>query len=307
MGAVDWKAGNKLASLGGSEDVVMFANMTAEAAYDEKAREFLEALMETSYAVAMKVSEVPAEAGNMAAFKEMSKIFDGKFRSDAVAVWETLSGDFADGLGSESALVMDLNGSVPPLPGIPQQVVDQGKFPRISIIAPVADRAKLNASWEKINTSATGIMTKISEMAGQQIPMQKPISSEKDGFTTWFFAVPFFTDDFMPSVTVSDQWFAASTSKKQALDLLGKAAAGGGTSDGLVFSMNFKALEKFSREMLQVVEKNQEAILGENAMTPEQLKHAAQVIDVLEEVDSLTARCRRENGLLRTSIHLKTR
>jgi hypothetical protein len=307
MGAVDWKAGNKLASLGGSEDVVMFANMTAEAAYDEKAREFLEALMETSYAVTMKVSDVPAAAEKMAAFKEMTKTFDSKFRSDAVAVWETLSGDFADGLGAESAFVMDLNGSVPPLPGIPQQLVDQGKFPRISVIAPVADRAKLDASWEKINTSATGIMAKVSEMAGQQIPMQKPISSEKDGFTTWFFALPFFTDDFMPSVTLSDQWFAASTSKKQALDLLGKAAAGGGTSDGLVFSMNFKALEKFSREMLQVLEKNQEAILGENAMTPEQLKHAGQVIGALEEVDSLTARCRRENGLLRTSIHLKTR
>ena len=36
--------------------------------------------------------------------------------------------------------------------------------------------------------------------------MQKPMSSEKDGFTTWFFSMPFFNDDFLPSVTVGDKW-----------------------------------------------------------------------------------------------------
>ena len=64
------------------EDVVMFANMTTEAAYDEKARAYLEALMETSYAVAMKITELPIEDDEMAQFKEMAKMFDTKFRPD---------------------------------------------------------------------------------------------------------------------------------------------------------------------------------------------------------------------------------
>ncbi len=306
-GAVDWKTSNKLASLGDADDVVMFANMTSEATYDEKARSYLEALMETSYAAAMKISELPMQDPKMAQFKEMTKLFDTKFRPDVVALWDAFNGGFGGSLGKESALVVDLSGSVPAIPGIPQPVVDQGKFPRISMISPVTDRAKLADSWQKMNTSATSILAKISEMAGKDIPMQKPVSSDKNGYTTWFFPMPFFNDDFMPSVTVGDKWFAASTSKTQALDLIGKADKGGATRDGLYFSMNFKALKKFSGETLKVVEKNADAIFGEGVLTKEKLLDAGKVIDAMDDMDKLTVHARREGGMLRTSVHFKTR
>ncbi len=306
-GAVDWKTPNKLASLGDAEDVVMFANMTTEAAYDEKTRAYLEALTETAYAIAMKVSELPMKDEDLTQFKEMSKMFDSKFRRDAVALWDAFSEGFRDSLGHESAWVVDLNGTVPAIPGIPQAVVDEGKFPRISVISPVTDRAKLAASWDKMNTSATSVLAKISEMTGEKIPMLKPISSEKDGNTTWFFSMPFFNDDFMPSVTVGDKWFAASTSKNQALDLITKAAKGGETRTGLWFAMNFKAMQKFSRETLKVVEKNSTAIFGEEGMSPDQLKNAADLISAMDAMDKLTVHARREGGVLRSSVHFKTR
>lgn len=306
-GALDWKATNQLASLGASEDVVMFANMTSEAAYDGKIRAYLEALMETSYALAMKVAEAPMEEGMMAEFKKNAKLFDTKFRQDAVAIWDTLSGDFNSSLGMECALIVDLNGSMPAIPGIPQPVVDEGKFPRISLVAPVTDRAKIAASWQTINTSATAIMAKVSELAGKEIPMPKPTSSEKDGFTTWFFSMPVFNDDFMPSVTVGDKWFAASTSKNQAIDLVNKAAKGGAPSTGLNFAMNFKALQKYSRETLQLIEKNAAAIFGEDGMTAEQQQNAANLIEAMDDLDKLTVFARREGGVLRSSVHLKTR
>ncbi|MCX6867379.1 MAG: hypothetical protein NTV46_14365, partial [Verrucomicrobia bacterium] len=188
-----------------------------------------EALFETVYAMTMKVSEVKMAEEQMPEFRHMAKLFDTKFRKDAVALWDVLSGDFQGSLGRERALIIDLNGSVPAMPGIPQAVVDEGKFPRISLIAPLTDRTKLAASWEKMNTCATGILAIISEMNGKEIPMQKPISSEKGGLTTWFISMPFFNDDFLPSVTVGDQWFVASTSKNQAIDLVNKAAKGGTT------------------------------------------------------------------------------
>ncbi len=306
-GAVDWKAPNKLAVLGDSEDVVMFANMTTEAAYDEQARAYLEALMETSYALAMKVAELKVEDEQLAKFKEMAGLFDTKFRPDAVALWEAFSGDFDSSLGNERALIVDLNGSVPAIPGIPQAVVDQGKFPRISIVAPVTERAKLAASWQQMNTCATRILAKVSEMAGKEIPMQKPISSEKNGYTTWFFSMPFFNDDFMPSVTVGDQWFAASTSKNQALDLINQAAKGGATRNGLCFTLNFKALQKFSRETLKVLDENSAAVFGANPMLPNQLKNADGLIEAMDDMDKLTVHVRREGGVLRSSVHFKTR
>jgi hypothetical protein len=306
-GGVDWKASNKLASLGDSEGVVMFANMTTEAAYDEKARAYMEVLMETAYAMAMKVAECKVQDAKIAQFKQMAMLFDSQFRPDAVAMWDAFSGDFGGGLGRERACIMDLSGSVPALPGIPQAVVDSGKFPRISIVAPVADRAKLAASWQKINASATSVLGKISEMAEQTIPMQKPISSEKDGFTTWFFSLPFFNDDFMPSVTVGDKWFAASTSKKQALDLVQMAAKGSESQTGLSFRLNFKALQKFSRETLKSVDQNSAAIFSNGAVPTDEMAKAARIIEAMKDLDQFTVHVRREGGALRSSIHFKTR
>jgi hypothetical protein len=302
-GAADWKSPNQLASLGDAEDVVLFANMTSDAAYDEKARAYLEALMETAYAAAMKVSELKVDDAKMAQFTETAKMFDTKFRPDVVAMWDTLSGDFGNSLGNESALVIDLKGSMPALPGVPQAVVDEAKFPRISMVAPVTDRAKLAASWQQMNASTTSIMAKISELTKQDIPMQKPISSDKDGFTTWFFSMPFFNDDFMPSVTVGDKWFAASTSKNQALDLVNKAAKGGETRNGLWLTVNFNALRKFSDETIKVLEKNKDAL----GMDSDDLKKAAKFISATEDMDKLTVHARREGGVLRSSVHFKTR
>ncbi len=302
-GIVDWKTPNRLASLGDGEDVVMFANMTTDAVYDEKARAYLETLMETGYALAMKVSEVPVESEDMAEFKEMAKMFDTRFRPDVVAVWDALCGDFGDSLGNESAWVMDLKGSVPAIPGIPQAVADEAKFPRLTMIASVEDRAKLASSWDKMNASLTSIMAKAGEMSGKELPMQKPVSSERNGYTTWFFALPFFNDEFMPSVTVGDQWFAASTSKNQALDLIDKAAAGGESRTGLWFRFNFKELGKVSLETVELLAKQAEAL----DLSESDLEDLRLVIEAMDDLDSLSVHARRENGALRSSVHLKTR
>ncbi|MBC7980224.1 MAG: hypothetical protein H7Y36_06650 [Armatimonadetes bacterium] len=309
-GAVDWKGSTTLAHLGDSGDNLLFVNAPSSAAYDEAMGGYVEAILETAYAVTMKVSELNLEAPEVAQVKEYAKLFDEKFRQDVVGVWEALSGDFADGIGSESAVIIDLKGSIPAVPGIPQSIVDQGKAPRMTLIAPVKDRSKLASSWEKINGRATSILQKVSEMAGEDIPMQKAISSEKDGMTTWFFSFPFFDNDFLPSVTVSDKWFAASTSKTQALDLVDKAAAGGAKGEGVRFLLNFNALTAYAGEMLEVVDKNSGEVFTSESDLADFNKNKAQlkqVIDVCGEFDSLKWTAKEENGRVRSSMHFKTK
>jgi hypothetical protein len=301
-GAIDWDASNKLASMGNASDVAFFINMTSRDPYDEKSRAFIEALMETAYAMAMKVADMPIEEGFMLNFKEGAGLFDGKFRPHLVAMWEALSGDFGTGLGGETAFIVDLSGSVPPIPGVPQSVADDAKFPRISMVSPVSDRAKLASAWEKMNLSIADILKEVGAMQGKEIPMQKRTSSERDGYTTWFFSMPFFNDDFMPSVTVGDQWFAASTSKNQALDLLAKAGSGE-AGKGLRMHVNFAALAAFANETLEVIAKNPDAV----PMDEEDMEQIRKLAAALEEFDKLSAHVRRENGQLRSSIHFKTR
>ncbi len=305
-GAIAWQAPNRLGHLGDSPYVVLFANMTVDAAYDEGLRGYLEALFETAYAMTLKVTELPIEDDQIAQFTGMVKKFDDHFRPDMIAMWNAYNEDFGDGLGGETAWVVDLKGAAPAVPGVPQVVVDKLKLPRIAMVSPVEDRAKLGVAWDKMNVTATGILGKVSGLVGQDIPMQKPLSSEKNELTTWFFPLPFFNDDFLPSVTLGDQWWAVSTSKNQAHELIGQAAAGVAERTGLVFTVNFRALEHYAKETAKLMDENAEALMGA-PFTPEQVQLIEDSIGVLGDLDKMTVHSRREGGVLRSSVHFKTR
>ncbi|MGA0845331.1 MAG: hypothetical protein ACO3RV_02230 [Luteolibacter sp.] len=301
-GGFDWTATNRLAGLEASPNVAMFVNINANSGYRRASRAYLEAWIETAYAMALKVAELPIEDDVVENIRAASMVFDNNFRNDAVTVWNALSQQFASGLGSESAWIIDLNGTPPAVPGIPQNMIDDGKFPRITMLAPVTERAKLAEAWEQINTAATQMLSTIGEMQDTTIPMQKPLSSERNGYTTWFFPVPFFTDDFLPSVTVGDEWFAASTSKNQALDLL--AAAGSGEStQGFKMRINFNALSEFATITSDLMEKNSDEL----PIDVEVVEATRKVASALDAFDYLDWHTRMDGSQLRTTIHLKTR
>jgi hypothetical protein len=302
-GAIDWTAENRMGDLAKADGVFLFANLSTPAKFDKAAAEYYEAILETAYTIALKVAEKGGDSSDLAQFTQGMQMFDSKFRIELVNMWKAFSIDMEDGLGRERAWIIDLKGSVPPIPGVPQPVIDKAKFPRMTVVAPVADRSKLASSWTKINESSTRILAQISEMAGNPIPMQKPISSDKDGLTTWFFSMPFFNDDFMPSVTVGDQWFATSTSKVQAVDLIKKATESKSKAKGLIFKIDFKALQSFLKETMPVLTENAEAL----NMSEDDLRSMSRMPEAIEELDSLEINCRKENGVARTSIHFKTR
>lgn len=307
-GAVDWGAKTKLSHLGDSGDNMLFMSVPSNASYDEKMGDYLEAIVETLYAATVKFAELEIEAPEMEEMRQYTMLFDTQFRKDLVGLYGALSASLSEGLGNEMALVMDLNGNMPAVPGIPQKVVDEGKAPRITLMAPVKDRAKLKESWERVNTHSTSLLAVISEMSGEDIPMQKPISSDKDGMTTWFFSFPFFQDDFLPSVTVSDDWFAASTSKTQATDLMSKAKAGGADGEGIKFYVNLGTITTYAQEMLDMVDRNAAEILpGEFAVEEfkEDKEEMQALIDACREFESLNWTASKKDGILHNSIHFR--
>lgn len=310
-GAVDWKTPNRLGGLGNSKDVIFFANFTTDAVYDEKARAYVESLVETGYAVAKKFSDAPikTESEDFKKFQEGMKMFDTKFRTDVVSLVDALRGDLHAGLGKESAIVVDLKGGVPTIPGLPQEVVDKGKFVRASWISPVADRTKVQSSWSKINVSTTNILKKVSELAGDEIPMQKPTSSEKNGFTTWFFQAPFFNEDFMPSVTVSDKWFVVSTSKSQAVELGTAADKESAAGSGFIMSVKIDPMRQFGLDWVKLADENSAKLFDTEDKLNEFKENKPKIeksLKALEDFEAINVSVRRENGRLRGSVHFKT-
>lgn len=310
-GGIDHSAVHQFGSLGDSDDVLLFANWVGTPEYAKRSREYGEVIVESAYAMAERVAGLEVEdSPELAQFQEGFAIFNDKFRTDALGVWDAVA--TADsGLGTEGALVVDLKGSMPPFPGVSQELVDGGRFVRASLLSPVTDRAKLKDSWGKLDGSLTKIFKTVSEMTGEEIPMQKPISSEKDGLMTYFFSFPFSTEDFMPSVTVSDKWFVASTSKLQALDLV--AAAEGATPGprrGAWLELDFDVLRKFTADWVALLEKNGEAALGgpeQFAAFKEQLPRIQKGLAAFEEFDEMSVSEYKEGGKLRTSLHFKVR
>jgi hypothetical protein len=313
-GGIDHAAEHRLGGiggLGGSGEVLLSGSWVATPEYSKRAREYGEAMVESAYAIAGKMAGMEIEdSEQFAQFQQFFGLFNDKFRADGVAMWDAMA--TADsGLGMEAALVVDLKGAMPPLPGVPQEMVDGGRFFRASMISPVTDRAKLKESWSRLDASLKNIFKTISEMSEKEIPMQKPISSEKEGLMTYFFSLPFSNEDFMPSVTVNDKWFVASTSKLQAIELTAAAEAATPVSrKGAWLELDFDALRKFTSDWLALMEKNGEAALGgpeQFAAFKEQLPRMQQGLAAFEEFDQMSFSERREGGKLRTSLHFKMR
>jgi uncharacterized protein YoaH (UPF0181 family) len=306
------EAKNQMGALATQKDTAIFVNWTGNAAYGVKANAYLESLVETTYAITKNVStwDVKENPG-FDAFKQYFTLFEENFSDDTVKLWQAMSVDMNDGLGNESAIVVDLNGEMPPLPNVPQELVKAGKFPRVSWVKPVKDRAKLAAAWDQMNASGESIMKQVSAMMESEQALPKPMSSKENGLITWFFAGPLFTDDFAPSVTLDDKWFVASTSKTHAVALAQAAASSNTGKTGAYMSVKFDALRSCAEHWLKAVDDNKDALFEDNESAAEDFTANRKMIQdslgALGELDEMTLHTRKESGSDRTSFHLKTR
>lgn len=303
---------NRLGDVGASTDTAIFVNWTANPVYGIKANAYLESLVETAYAITKNVSTWEVEESeSFDGFKQYFAMFEENYSDDMVKLWQALSVDMSDGFGNESAFVVDLKGEMPPLPNVPQELVKAGKFPRLSFVKPVKDRAKLVAAWGKINASGENIMKQVSTMMGSDQAMPKPMSSKENGLVTWFFSGPLFTDDFAPSVTLDDKWFVASTSKKHAVELAQKAENSSSGKTGAYMVVKFDALRACAEHWLKAVDENKATIFEGNESAADDFTANQKMIkdglNAVSELEEMTLHVRKESGMDRSTFHLKTR
>ena len=306
-GLYNWDTPHQLGSVAG--DAFLSVQSVANAETSKVALEYVETAFATAYEMAL-LMEGPDEAPEKAEqFLEGFTLFDKKMKGDALALWKGMRTSEA-GLGMESIMEVDLAGSWPTVPGVPEPVIEKGLAPRISYLSPVTDRAKLAESWEQVEGAATGILKTVSEMMDEDIPMQKPMSSQNDGLKTWFFPIPMQTDDFVPSVTIDDELMIMSTSKERAIALAEMAKKEGSAEKGMVMVMNFAPLQAFLSNWYTLIAEDPAAVLKDE----DTLKNFQESQEIFEsmirgvgELHSLRIHIRMENGQLRSSSHFKTK
>lgn len=314
-GMLDYTSPSRFAALGDDPDAVMFFNWCSDPQYDAKSLAYSEALLETGYALTMRLMDSqkdPAESSfdRMAFARHLTTMFANDFRGDVVNLWRAVAHDVRNGLGQEAAIVVDLKGTVPTLPGAAKPLAGIANSPRVAYLAPVVDRENLAAAWQSIHENSHRIVTRIAEMNDREIPVPNAIRSETNGLSSWFLPLPFFDDEFLPSVTLNDSWFAIGTSRNQSIELIqrleGLESRDGG---GMRFSVNFPRIVEAQRGQLAALKEKRAAILeaGEIDETDfdEVIKQGEALIYGLEDFDRLEGRWWREDGVYRSSIHLK--
>lgn len=306
--AMDLSAPHKLGKLGGGESTVLFANWVANPEYTKRANAMGEALIETGYAMAEKVGGLEIEDPSLMQFKQGLGLFNEKFRTDVVGLWSALQST-QSGLGHETALVVDLKGAVPTVSTkIPQAFVDKGKAPRIAVVTPVTDRKKLADSWTAFDGSLIKILKTASEVAEQDLPVLKPTNTEKDGLTTWFYGQASLGDDLMPSISLNDKWFVASTSKLQAQELAKAADSPADDRTGAWFELDFDALRGFTANWVNLLETDGADLMGPSyEKFKTELPRIKKGLAAFEEFDSLSISERMEGGKHRATLHFKVR
>ncbi|MGJ8726051.1 MAG: hypothetical protein ACSHYB_15960 [Roseibacillus sp.] len=306
-GVYDYETPHQMGTAAGDTFLTIQSVMDPEV--NELSTKYIETAMETVYEMASLVAEMEDVPADFEKFLDGFQMFDTKMKEDALALWQGLEASGA-GLGNEFIYEVDLAGSWPTVPGVPEQIIEKGLAPRLSYVMPVTDRAELATSWKELEGAATKILKTVSEMVGEEIPMQKPMSSQNDGLKTWFFAIPTMTDDFIPSITLDDEVMVMGTSKERAVELAQSAKQEGAGISGVVVEMNFEPLQTFLSGWLALVEENPEEILtDEDALDffEENQELLKEVVEAMEEFDSVRTHTRLENGVLRSSSHLKTK
>lgn len=316
-GLLDFTAPSRFAALGDDPDVAMFLNMSIDSRYSERSTAYKEALFETIYALLMRLMEMPEDddefgSDPFALVREYAAMFENDFRGDFVSIWRAIAGDLRGGLGQESAIVVDLKGAVPAVPGMPDALVGKSNSPRITYLSTVTNRERLGTAWDEIHDSASRVATRIGELQEREIVMPRPIRSESGGLSSWFLPLPFFDDEFLPSVTLDDTWFAMGTSRNHAVDLVNRldtleSRPGG----GLHLKVNFRLITESQRKQLATLRENRDAILESEKIDAVEFDSIIEKLDTLasgfEELDTLETRCWEMDGIVRTRIHLRVK
>ena len=307
-GFYDWEKPLTLSS--DSDNAFLSVQWAESKAGREMTTEYLETAFEAAYEAATVLSKRSDLKGDLADYKEGFLLFDTKLKTDFFSLYKGL-GVTRAGVGSETLMEVDLQGSWPTLPNLPETVIEEGLAPRISFVSAVTDRAKLTESWKEVE-KAIGNLVKIGgELAEQEIPMQKPMSSQANDLVTWFFPIPMQTDDFVPSVTLNDEVIVLGTSKKRAIALANIAQEKPVVpKSGVSVVVNFDPLQQFLSSWLKLAEENPEKLFVESDLEHffiESGDYVEQVITAMGEMDSWRSHIRMEEGVLRSTSHLMTK
>jgi hypothetical protein len=205
------------------------------------------------------------------------------------------------GLGSEIAYILDVNGKMPELPGVPSPAKNM-KFPRLTSVSEVTNRAELAKGWDTINETVTNIATLVATFSGQPAAdgkekppfvIPQPESVKHGDLTTWYYTGELFSGDLSPCAAINDKLLVLSTSRDAAEAFAADLAKPDGPAlDGAVWKLDVGAAAEWLSKA---------SALNPNT-TPEQTKELQQALKWAKPFHAMQGRISQEKGQWRYTI-----
>lgn len=193
-------------------------------------------------------------------------------------------------LGTEQALVADVGGKMGGLPGLPPEAAEK-KILRLAGVHPVTDRALIGTTWTGMEASLKRLIAALPSPT--PIPVPAPLSTEKSGVTTYFYPIPFATEDLLPCASVNDRLFLFGTSKNYNESIAARLATAkpGAAETGLKWKVSFGNIREIIKISTSLSPAAPDATAG--------VKTATRWIAPFE---NMSGRCWKENGQRRDSM-----
>lgn len=259
-------------------------------------------------------------------YEKSQKWYEELVEPEITRLWSAYRQSFRPSLGTEVAVVMDLNGGMPRVPNVPTSYLKEGKIPRVLYVRPVKDRAKLNEAYSALDQTAGNVMEYISILAETRLPKPDFLSAAKDDLTTWFYPFPMMTDDFVPGVSVSDSVLMVGSSKNFAQEFYAtwkKETSSSSPNSGMIVDIHFSPMWDCAEQWVDLTEKEakqqsekpktsdkplkgdgetEQDEVGEYAPEPVDYDKARKILKRMRKFQSLHWHRRLEDGKMRNSL-----
>ena len=179
--------------------------------------------------------------------------------------------------GDNSALLVDLNGKMPPIPGAPKIAVEGGKIPRIAFAMELKNRAALSEAWKGFDKIFKQVIAMVPR--GADSPPVPEAQMRKEGdVEIHFVELPIQMGDLLPHVAISKDKWMISTSPSYSAEL-SKLASTGSAKQDMEMRMEFGAVADFAGHWLKLAASNPTEFFQGNASSAEEFQKAKPMIE----------------------------
>lgn len=206
------------------------------------------------------------------------------------------------GLGDETAFVIDVAGPMPKIPDLPPALAE-GKVARLAWVSEVKDRAAISEAWK----GYSALIKQVAALANQGPGLPEPQVKQEGTAELHFVPLPIPTDDLLPHVAITKDRWILSTAPSFSKEIIGKVTAPSGNPLGNHWDVNFAAVYDFAEGWLKVLDKN-----GSQLFSPDDAQQYTQnrplfdvALKLARSLQGFEWHLHEEGGLSRNSLRLK--